>query len=357
MSYQMLVVQRNGDVTLEALRHIASLVEQGVPLYGPKPLRSGSLKDAGNAEEYAKLADSLWGGEMAASGSHAYGKGTVYWGMSLEEALAQAGIRPDIALKSGNTPKDKVYFAHRQLADAEVYFLNNHSKNVFNSTVTLRTDARYAEFWDPATGKRFSLPATPGKDGLAVTITLQANESGFIVASGQLTEGISRRMIGSPEAVVPVEGSWNVYFDPKWGGPGEVVFEELTDWARNADDRIRYYSGTAVYKKTITLDKLDKDEELVLRIPRLGAMAQVFINGKEVSTIWCSPWEADLTPYVQEGDNALELRVVNSLTNRMIGDVSLPQEERYTYAYPEIVKAGDRLVPSGIIGEVLLVRR
>ena len=66
---------------------------------------------------------------------------------------------------------------------------------------------------------------------------------------------------------------------------------------------------------------------------------------------------ADLTPYVQEGDNALELRVVNSLTNRMIGDASLPQEERYTYAYPEIVKAGDRLVPSGIIGEVLLVRR
>ena len=62
-------------------------------------------------------------------------------------------------------------------------------------------------------------------------------------------------------------------------------------------------------------------------------------------------------PYVQEGDNALELRVVNSLTNRMIGDASLPQEERYTYAYPEIVKAGDRLVPSGIIGEVLLVRR
>lgn len=117
------------------------------------------------------------------------------------------------------------------------------------------------------------------------------------------------------------------------GRPGEVVFEELTDWARNADDRIRYYSGTAVYKKTITLDKLDKDEELVLRIPQLGAMAQVFINGKEVSTIWCSPWEADLTPYVQEGDNALELRVVNSLTNRMIGDVSLPQEERYTYAY------------------------
>ncbi len=55
-----------------------------------------------------------------------------------------------------------------------------------------------------------------------------------------------------------------------------------------------------------------------------------------------------LTPYVQEGgDNALGLRVVDSLTNRMIGDASLPQEERYTYAYPEIVKVGDRLVSLG----------
>lgn len=190
MSYQMLVVQRNGDVTLEALRHIASLVEQGVPLYGPKPLRSGSLEDAGNAEEYAKLADSLWGGQMVSSGSHTYGKGMVYWGMSLEEALLQAGIRPDITLKSGNAPKDKVYFAHRSLADAEVYFLNNYSKNVFNDTVILRTDAQYAEYWDPATGERFSLPATSEKDGLAVTVTLKPDESGFIVASGHQAEGI-----------------------------------------------------------------------------------------------------------------------------------------------------------------------
>ena len=80
---------------------------------------------------------------------------------------------------------------------------------------------------------------------------------------------------------------------PNGEARGKLCLRELTDWARNADDRIRYYSGTAVYKKTITLDKLDKDEELVLRIPQLGAMAQVFINGKEVSTIWCSPWEAD----------------------------------------------------------------
>lgn len=357
MSYQMLVVQRNGDVTLEALQHIASLVKEGVPLYGPKPHRSGSLKDEANEKEYKKLLDELWGSEDVASGSHLCGKGTVYWGMPLEEALSQAGIRPDIALKSGNSPKDKVYFAHRRLADADVYFLNNHSKKVFDSTITLRTNARYAEYWDPSLGKRFSLPAVSEDGGLAVKITLQPDESGFIVTSDRQSQDIPQRTIGQPEEITPIEGSWNVYFDPKWGGPGEVVFTGLTDWSQNEDNRIRYYSGTAIYKKTIALNGRDKNKSICLRLPKLGAMAQVFINGKEVSTIWCSPWEADLTSYVREGDNVLELHVVNSLTNRMIGDASLPQEERYTYAYPEIVKAGDRLVPSGIIGEALLVER
>lgn len=43
--------------------------------------------------------------------------------MSLAEALRQAGIRPDMGIVSGNTPTDKVYFAHRRLADADVYLL------------------------------------------------------------------------------------------------------------------------------------------------------------------------------------------------------------------------------------------
>lgn len=43
--------------------------------------------------------------------------------------------------------------------------------------------------------------------------------------------------------------------------------------------------------------------------------------------------------------------------NRMIGDVVLSQDKRYTYAFPEIVAAKDKLVPSGIIDEIVLVKR
>ena len=70
-----------------------------------------------------KIVDQLWGKEDVVSGKRSVGKGTLYWGMSLAEALRQAGIRPDMGIVSGNTPTDKVYFAHRRLADADVYFV------------------------------------------------------------------------------------------------------------------------------------------------------------------------------------------------------------------------------------------
>lgn len=356
MSYQMLVLERAADISLDALRYIAKLVKEGVPVYGPRPSGSGSLNDAAFAKEYQALVNQLWGTEQ--SGNKVFGKGKVYWGITLAEALLKQGIKPDAGFKSGNTPTDKLYFAHRRLAEADIYFINNHSKNVFKDSIRLRTNASNAEYWDPVTGKQYALTVSAsGKEGLLLHVVLQPNESGFIVTGNQTSSSLPKKLNGNEEQVSSIEGEWKVSFDPKWGGPGEVTFTSLTDWTKNADSRIKYYSGTAVYRKTIQLDKRVEGAQVLLRFPQLGSIARVILNGKDVSTVWCSPWEADLTPHIQHGENALEIQVVNSLTNRMIGDASLPQSERFTYAYPEIASAKDRLVPSGIIDKVLLVQR
>ena len=88
-----------------------------------------------------------------------------------------------------------------------------------------------------------------------------------------------------------------------------------------------------------------------------SSIYRVWVNGKEVVTVWCSPWEADITSYVHEGKNNLKIEVVNSLMNRMIGDASLPESERFTYAYPQIATPTDKLVPSGIMEQLNLVYR
>jgi len=356
MSYRMLVLQKNNDITLDVLRHVVSLVKAGVPVYGSRPERSGSLLDIPYEKEYKELADELWGSTPAPSGSNTVGKGCIYWGMPLAKALQEAGIQPDCGVKSNYTRTDRIYFAHRQLADAEMYFINNHSQRSFNDKIILRTSYSHAEYWNPVDGKRYRLPVlSSDKDGLTVQVTLKADESGFIVASNQSNPELPLWSTPESEQVIAIEGDWKVYFDPKWGGPGEVVFPQLTDWITNTDPRIRYYSGTAVYRKTIDLKQPNANEQVLLRFSDLSFMGRVWLNGQEVSTVWCSPWEADLTPFIAPGENKLEIEVVNSLMNRMIGDASLPESKRVTYAYPEIATPNDKLVPSGIIDKLFLV--
>ena len=358
MSYRILVIQRNNDMPLHVLRHIAELVKGGVTVCGPRPEGSESLKDMAEIKEYQALVEELWGKEETSSKVRNVGKGKIYSGLSLPEALVQENIRPDISIKSGNTAKDKVYFTHRRLADADFYFLNNHSDRAFSDTIRLRTTAGYAEYWDAVTGKRFVLPVSEsGDSGMLLRFSLAPRESGFIVTSGHSNTGLLKRDTESEERITPINGEWNVYFDPHWGGPGEVTFSKLTDWTLHIDPRIRFYSGTAVYRKEFSLSAPKSDERIFIRFPHLASLARIWVNEKEAAIVWCSPWEADITEYVREGENSLKIEVVNSLMNRMIGDASLPQDKRYTYAYPEIATSTDKLVPSGIIDEVLLVRR
>lgn len=55
MSYQMMLLPRNGEITLEALRKIASLVRAGASVYGTRPQGSGTLRDLEYQAEYKQL--------------------------------------------------------------------------------------------------------------------------------------------------------------------------------------------------------------------------------------------------------------------------------------------------------------
>lgn len=358
MKYRMLVLQKDCNMTLAVLRHIVTLVEQGVALYGERPAYPVSLAERVHDDEYDKMVASLWGSGKKDRGIRSLGKGHVYWGITLEEALQKEGIHPDIALKSGNEPENKVYFTHRHLPNIDIYFINNHSENVFSDFVHLRTGRKYAEYWDPVSGECYSIPAVLEGNSLSLRLSLAAKESGFIIVSDRKKDSLPvKRFITDKEKRFIVSGDWNVYFDPRWGGPGEVVFTQLTDWSKAKEPGIVYYSGTVVYKKNIHIERKEKGKQVLLRLDHVGSLARIYLNGHEISTLWCSPWEADLTHWVVEGDNSLEIHVVNSLMNRMIGDASLPLKDRFTYAYPEIATSKDELVPSGIIGNVYWVVR
>jgi hypothetical protein len=42
-------------------------------------------------------------------------------------------------------------------------------------------------------------------------------------------------------------------FDPKWGGPEKVIFDQLVGWTTRPEPCIKFYSGTAIYRKEFNL--------------------------------------------------------------------------------------------------------
>lgn len=83
-----------------------------------------------------------------------------------------------------------------------------------------------------------------------------------------------------------------------------------------------------------------------------GALFPVRAQEGIAGTIWCSPWNLEIGQLLRDGVNTIELEVTNSLYNRMIGDSSLKEDERFTHPSSPIVTPDTALVPSGISGGV-----
>jgi len=156
-----------------------------------------------------------------------------------------------------------------------------------------------------------------------------------------------------------IEGSWNVYFDPHWGGPGETVFDELKSWTESNNDNIRYYSGTAVYKTSFFLSSKDlKNKRIFIDLGNVHDMASVKINGQQMPVKWIYPFRYEVTGSVKAGENKLEVEVVNMWPNRLIGDSKLPQNERLTKTNVKNFDIPDSekfIRESGLLGPVKLL--
>jgi hypothetical protein len=83
-------------------------------------------------------------------------------------------------------------------------------------------------------------------------------------------------------------------------------------------------------------------------------LAEVKVNGKSCGTVWCPPFRADVTDAVTPGENKLQIEVVNFWPNRVIGDASLPQEQRLTRTNIRKLTAATPLEPAGLLGPVQL---
>jgi len=102
-----------------------------------------------------------------------------------------------------------------------------------------------------------------------------------------------------------------------------------------------------------------KEYKTTLDLGNLHEMATVKLNGHIVGNVWCPPFTLNVTDYLMEGTNHLEIEVVNLWPNRLILDGRLPKEKRLTKTNVYKFEAEDAekyLRKSGLIGPVKIVK-
>jgi len=148
-----------------------------------------------------------------------------------------------------------------------------------------------------------------------------------------LTDNVGKTLtftISGIEKPVEIDGPWRVNFPSQLGAPPQISLPELIPLHQHSDAGVKYFSGTAVYSKSFSItNKFTGSKHWFLDLGRVEVIAEVNLNGHEFGILWKRPYQIDVTDYLQNGLNKLEVRVTNLWPNRLIGDEQVPDPDKF----------------------------
>lgn len=377
MSYGVLVLPNTQTMTPGLLDKIGELLRDGATVVGYAPLQSPGLEGYPQCDERIREQTArIWGERAQESGWRECGRGRLFVPEASDTvrlALSPQGFTPPYVpygvvaalLESGGTLPDfestvPMRYVHRRSAGMDIYMVSNVSGSPVTAECTFRSAAPRATLWCAETGRIAPAEVAATGDGRSrITLPLEGNGAVFVVFGEDELEKTcnTERFRPELEPVAEIEGPWKVAFQPDHGAPDSTVFPVLGDWSRHSDPGIRYFSGIADYRSTfdMTPQQAASGRQWFLDLGQVAVMARVTVNGHPVAGLWKAPYVCDITPYIKEGDNTLDISVANEWPNRMIGDLSLPEGKRITYSTYNNFTKDSELLPSGLLGPVRLL--
>jgi len=369
-SYKVMLLPEREDISLEVLKSLEKLVFNGAVIIGRKPKRATSLKNFPACDEEVKtIADKLWGncdGKRVLSSK--YGKGTVYCGNSVQEVLDELKIYPDLEVQGIDNCDNHIDFIHRQMESEDIYFVSNSSPKKEMVTCVFRVDkSRIPEIWDAETGLiQRNVEYSKVENGISIEFNMDALASRFVVFRNQSTGkndeglncnlqyGFNQTQKTGENNTIRIGDDWEVSFDPEMGGPKSYPFKKLISWTTTDNNGVKYYSGTADYRKNFTVSEeiLSNANEAFVVFEDIQEMARIFVNGNDCGVVWLPPYKSNITPYLREGNNEIIVQVVNTWNNRIVGDLQNPYQRPITNTNAKVkFTTNSLLLKSGLMGK------
>lgn len=285
------------------------------------------------------------------------------------ESFAVMGLERDVELPA------EVAYAHRTADDMEIYFIANQKNEARNFTASFRQKGLAPKLYDAVTGRTYIPEQWAEREGRTeVSLSLPAYGSRFVIffkskdalelfAGDSLlheenvaAENMAKRLVRhewKEESRTPLENcEWTVHFEKT---DVKLVRDELFDWSKESDAKVKFYSGRACYTSSFVVQD-EFDGSVLLSLGRVANVATVRVNGKACGIAWTPPYQVDITSALVAGANRLEIEVVNTWANALRGmdQGSAPFDGIWANAKYRL--PGDDLLPAGLLGPVELVR-
>lgn len=339
-SYSVLVLDESAKLmTLPVLKKLRDLIKAGAKVTGAKPERSPAMND--DPAEFQRVVAEIYASPNASTRPAA-------------EVLAAQGLAADVVIRNN---KARILYVHRSAPDTEIYWFNNRSAAANEAEISLRVVGKTPELWNPQTGKTEKIAFRIEGGRTILDLRFESWDAYFIV----FREKTSQTSVALPKTteheIEVVKGVWKLTFQENRGGPTDGEFAKLESWSENSNPRLKYFSGTAIYRNSFKISPVKPSERIWLDLGEVKDLAEVIVNGKKLGVLWKTPFKIDVTDAVRSGENTLEVRVTNTWVNRLIGDAQADVKEKITFTTIPFYRADSPLLPAGLLGPVRLISR
>jgi hypothetical protein len=220
-----------------------------------------------------------------------------------------AGLGRDVDWPSA--PDLRALHYHKE--DRHFYFFVNEGEQAREGDLSLAATGAL-ECWDPLDG---SVRPWPGSiiDSRTHTHLRLERRQGLVLAIDPHAEA-------EPAAEIPplpgtvllsIAGPWHVYDDEG----NQLDLPCPADWAQVSEWEI--YTGRLCFRTSFALTPAQARQTLFLDLGQVGDIAEVVLNGTALEDRAWAPYVWAIGRVCHAGDNQLQVRVTNSMANRLEG--------------------------------------
>ena len=317
--YKALILPAVKRMPEKVLAHIAKLAQQGATIVfvGNYPDDiPGNLNTQTRQKNLQTILKPIASeNDFSKTSVRNFSKGRIITGTDYTETLNAVGTQPEEMIT-----KLGLHAIRRSNPGGYHYFVSALQKDDAAGWVTLAVNAKSVEILDPMTGETGKAQTRQNNGKTQIYLQLRSGES-------LILRTFTNQDINLPEwkfynendlKMIFFPSKWKLHFTESVPAITETFdLEKFQSWTELPNEKLKILAGTGVYESTLELEKIEKDAEYILRLGDVRESARVFVNGKEVSTVWAVPFECNIGKYLTVGTNKLRIEVTNLNANRI----------------------------------------